>query len=63
MRPSWLGKCTTAAQFAVLLVLVGWEAATPWLLIPTVALSVAAAADYARQFLSPGGMIPDSGEP
>ena len=52
MRPSWLGKCTTAAQCAVLFVLVGWDAAPLWLLIPTVVLSVAAAVDYARLFAS-----------
>jgi hypothetical protein len=48
MRPSWLGKCTTAAQFAVLFALAGWNEAPPWLLVPTVALSIAAAIDYAR---------------
>jgi cardiolipin synthase len=51
MRPSWLGKCTTAAQFALLMVLVvegrGWQ----WLLGLTAALSAAAAVDYARGFL------------
>jgi phosphatidylglycerophosphate synthase len=51
MRPSWLGKCTTAAQLAVLFVLVGWNEAPLWLLIPTVLLSAAAAIDYARWFL------------
>jgi phosphatidylglycerophosphate synthase len=49
MRPSWLGKCTTAAQFAVLVALAAWNTAPPWLLTPTVLLSVAAAADYARR--------------
>ena len=48
MRPSLLGKCTTAAQMAVLLVLVGWNEAPVWLLVPTVLLSAAAAIDYAR---------------
>ena len=48
MRPSWLGKCTTAAQFAVLFVLAGWGVAPPWLMVPTVLLSAAAAIDYAR---------------
>ena len=48
MRPSLLGKCTTAAQFGVLFVLAGWNEAPPWLLIPTVLLSAAAAIDYAR---------------
>ena len=48
MRPSWLGKSTTAAQLAVLFALVGWNEVPPWLLIPTVLLSAAAAIDYAR---------------
>ena len=48
MRPSLLGKSTTAAQLAVLFVLVGWNEAPLWLLIPTVLLSAAAAIDYAR---------------
>lgn len=50
MRPSWLGKGTTAAQFAVLLVLVIWNAAPVWLLAAVTALSLAAAIDYARTF-------------
>jgi len=48
MRPSWLGKCTTAGQFAVLLVLVVWGTAPVWLLALTTLLSVAAAVGYAR---------------
>jgi cardiolipin synthase (CMP-forming) len=48
MRPSRLGKCTTAAQFAVLLVLAGWNEAPLWLLVPTVLLSAAAAIHYAH---------------
>jgi phosphatidylglycerophosphate synthase len=47
LRPSWLGKCTTAVQFALLLVLVIWGEAPVWLLVPTVVLSAAAAVDYA----------------
>ncbi|HJZ54402.1 MAG TPA: CDP-alcohol phosphatidyltransferase family protein [Gemmataceae bacterium] len=47
LRPSWVGKATTAAQFAVLLILAWWNSAPVWLLAPVVALSVAAAADYA----------------
>lgn len=50
LRPSLLGKCTTAAQFALLLVLAGWNAAPVWLLAGTVALSVAAATEYAWAF-------------
>jgi phosphatidylglycerophosphate synthase len=50
MRPSWLGKCTTAAQFAVLLVLVAWGTAPNWLLGGVTALSLLAAIDYARFF-------------
>lgn len=50
MKPRWLGKCATAAQFALLLELVvvghGWE----WLLALTAALSVAAAGDYVRAY-------------
>lgn len=52
MRPSLLGKCTTAAQFIVLLALAGWNVAPVWLLAPTVALSAAAAIGYARTFAS-----------
>jgi len=50
MRPSWLGKCTTAGQFAVLLVLVVWGTAPVWSLMLTTLLSVAAAVGYARSF-------------
>ena len=50
LRPSWLGKCTTAVQFALLLVLVIWGRAPVWLLAFTVALSVTAAGEYARAF-------------
>ena len=51
MRAKWLGKVTTAAQFAVLLVLVGAGSAPVWLLAVTAALSAAAAVDYARGFV------------
>jgi phosphatidylglycerophosphate synthase len=51
MRPRWLGKSATAAQFALLAVLVvgghGWV----WLLVLTAGLSIAAAADYARAYV------------
>jgi cardiolipin synthase (CMP-forming) len=47
LRPSLLGKCTTAAQLALLLVLAHWNAAPVWVLAPTAALSTAAAVDYA----------------
>jgi cardiolipin synthase len=50
MRPSVPGKCTTAAQFAVLLVLVAWGGAPVWLLAATTVLSALAAIDYARVF-------------
>jgi phosphatidylglycerophosphate synthase len=50
MRPSWPGKCTTAAQFAVLLVLVAWGRAPVWMLGATTALSIVAAVDYIRVF-------------
>jgi phosphatidylglycerophosphate synthase len=50
MRPSWLGKGTTGAQFALLMVLVVEGRGWPWLLWLTAALSAAAAADYARGF-------------
>jgi phosphatidylglycerophosphate synthase len=51
MRPTWLGKCTTAAQFAVLLVLAaGWEG-WRWLLWLTAGLSVATAAQYAHLYV------------
>lgn len=51
MRPSWLGKCTTAAQFVLLLVLAHGNAAPVWLLVATTALSGAAAAEYAWGFV------------
>ena len=51
LRPSWLGKCTTAGQFAVLLVLVAWGSAPVWLLGAVTAVSAAAALEYARAFL------------
>jgi CDP-diacylglycerol--glycerol-3-phosphate 3-phosphatidyltransferase/cardiolipin synthase len=50
MRPSFLGKCTTAAQFAVLLWLAIWSEAPLWLLTLTTVLSVAAAVGYAKDF-------------
>jgi CDP-diacylglycerol--glycerol-3-phosphate 3-phosphatidyltransferase/cardiolipin synthase len=50
MRPSWLGKCTTAGQFAVLAVLVAWGSAPVWLLAVAVLLSVLAALDYCYRF-------------
>jgi CDP-diacylglycerol---glycerol-3-phosphate 3-phosphatidyltransferase len=64
MRPSWLGKCTTAVQFAVLLVLVAWGRAPVWLLVATTALSVLAALDYLRAFirLHAGESIPPANE-
>jgi hypothetical protein len=45
-----LGKCTTAAQFAVLLWLAIWSEAPLWLLTLTTVLSVAAAVGYAKDF-------------
>ena len=51
MRPQWLGKVTTAAQFMTLLVLVGGGSAPSWLLGLTVLLSAAAAVDYALAFV------------
>jgi phosphatidylglycerophosphate synthase len=51
MRASWVGKCTTAAQFAVFLALAIWNTAPLVLLIPTVLLSIIAAVDYARTFV------------
>jgi len=50
MRPSWVGKCTTAAQFAVLMVLSARGGAPVWLLGAVTALSVLAAVDYIRAF-------------
>lgn len=51
MRPRWLGKCSTAAQFALLTVVVvvghGWL----WLLVLTAGLSIAATLDYGRMFI------------
>jgi CDP-diacylglycerol--glycerol-3-phosphate 3-phosphatidyltransferase len=51
MKPLWLGKVTTAAQFVLLLVLVARGEAWLWLLLLTAALSLAAAVDYARAFI------------
>ena len=53
MRPSLVGKATTAAQFAVLLVLVVWGNAATWLLAAVALGSAAAAADYGWAFLRP----------
>jgi CDP-diacylglycerol--glycerol-3-phosphate 3-phosphatidyltransferase/cardiolipin synthase len=50
MKPSWLGKCTTAAQFALLIVLVAWGDAPVWLLTAITLLSAAAAVDYVRRY-------------
>jgi phosphatidylglycerophosphate synthase len=54
MRPSWLGKCTTAAQFALLVVLVAWGSAPVGLLAAVTALSLVAAVDYALRFAALG---------
>jgi phosphatidylglycerophosphate synthase len=51
LRPSWPGKCTTAAQFGVLLVLVAWGSAPVWLLAATTGLSAFAAFDYIRIYV------------
>ena len=51
LRPSWLGKCTTAAQFAALMAVVIWGIAPVWVLAPTALLSALAAIDYARLFV------------
>lgn len=50
MQPTWLGKATTAAQFALLLVLAARGGAWVWLLALTASLSIAAGADYAWRF-------------
>lgn len=42
----WPGKVTTALMFALLLAATGLPEAKPWLLWPTMAASIAAAADY-----------------
>jgi phosphatidylglycerophosphate synthase len=60
MRPSRLGKCTTAAQFAVLLVLVLRGSAPAWLLASATLLSAAAAVGYAWVFAE--GSTPPAGE-
>ncbi len=54
MRPSWLGKATTAAQFVVLLAAVIWAEPAVWTLALATALSVAAAMDYVRSFMRNG---------
>jgi len=48
LRPSLLGKSTTAAQFVVLMVLVIWEHAPVWLLAAITILSISAAIGYIR---------------
>jgi CDP-diacylglycerol---glycerol-3-phosphate 3-phosphatidyltransferase len=50
MRPSLPGKCTTAGQFAVLLVLVARGSAPVWLLVTVSSLSVFAGLHYSRNF-------------
>jgi hypothetical protein len=50
MRPSWLGKCTTAAQFVLLLTIVARGSAPEWLLVLVSALSAIAALDYVHRF-------------
>jgi phosphatidylglycerophosphate synthase len=54
LRPSWIGKCATASQFAALMVLVIWSGAPVWVLALGTLLSVGAAIDYAVQFLATG---------
>jgi phosphatidylglycerophosphate synthase len=51
LRPSLLGKCTTAAQLAVLLIVVIWGTAPVWVLAAVTLLSALAAVGYARAFL------------
>jgi phosphatidylglycerophosphate synthase len=58
MRPSWLGKCTTAAQFGVILTLVAWGSIPVWVLAATASLSAVAALDYIRVFKRLHGGIP-----
>jgi phosphatidylglycerophosphate synthase len=48
MPPSWLGKVTTAAQFALLLSVLHFRAVMLVVFIPTAVLSVLAAIDYLR---------------
>jgi phosphatidylglycerophosphate synthase len=59
LRPSPLGKCTTAVQFVALLVIVIWDRAPVWVLAPTALLSALAALDYARAFLRAGVGSPE----
>lgn len=51
MKPSWLGKCATAAQFALLAVLVVEGEAWTWLLALTATLSVVAGVAYVWTFV------------
>jgi cardiolipin synthase (CMP-forming) len=51
MRPTWLGKCTTAAQFALLLVLAADWPGREVMLWLTAGLSVAAAGQYLLLYL------------
>jgi cardiolipin synthase len=46
----WPGKVTTALMFALLVAATGLPEAKPWLLWPTMASSLAAAADYVGVF-------------
>jgi cardiolipin synthase (CMP-forming) len=52
LAPTLLGKTTTAAQFAFFLVLATAPAYRTWLLVPTAALSLAAALQYLALFLT-----------
>jgi cardiolipin synthase len=51
MRPTWLGKCTTAAQFALLLVLAARWPGGPVMLWLAAGLSVATAGQYLLLYL------------
>ncbi len=51
LKPSLLGKFTTAAQFVVLMALVIWQPLPVWVLAAMTALSIAAAVEYTWIFL------------
>jgi phosphatidylglycerophosphate synthase len=50
MPPSWLGKITTAAQFAFLLTVLHFREVMLVVFVPTAAVSVLAGVDYLRRY-------------
>ncbi|MBI3409815.1 MAG: CDP-alcohol phosphatidyltransferase family protein [Planctomycetes bacterium] len=53
-KPTWLGKCATAAQFGLLIAMVLTGKSWLWLLLLTAGLSIAAAVDYLWTYIRCG---------